>query len=187
MALVTDSDRPQPHWQPPPTACLTASRATSEGPSLLMHPWPPHPHERRKDIAMDPPPPRNTHPPTHTQMTSIHKHGPHGRQGASYRLCCTALNEPLWNHRPSPPPPGACDARWRKPSQWAQSAVLARALRCNDWGRDWGGGANRAGGGGSHVLHVLTTTTRRRWRNRNGGSRQRLGGPSGEDRHCIMR
>ena len=38
-AFATDSNRPQPLWQPPPTACLTASRATSEVPSLLMHPW----------------------------------------------------------------------------------------------------------------------------------------------------
>ena len=34
MAFVTDSNRPQPLWQPPPTACLTASGA----PSLGMHP-----------------------------------------------------------------------------------------------------------------------------------------------------
>ena len=39
MAFVTDSNRPQPLWQPPPTACLTASGAASEVPSLLMHPW----------------------------------------------------------------------------------------------------------------------------------------------------
>ena len=28
----------QPLWRPPPTACLTASGAASEVPSLLMHP-----------------------------------------------------------------------------------------------------------------------------------------------------
>ena len=39
MALVTDSDRPQPLWQLPPTACLGASGAASEVPSLLMQPW----------------------------------------------------------------------------------------------------------------------------------------------------
>ena len=38
MALVTDSDRPQPLRQPPPTARLTASGASSAVPSLLMHP-----------------------------------------------------------------------------------------------------------------------------------------------------
>ena len=38
MAFITDSNRPQPLWQPPPTACLTASGAASEAPSLLMHP-----------------------------------------------------------------------------------------------------------------------------------------------------
>ena len=39
MAFVTDSTRPQPLWQPPPTACLTASGAASEAPSLPMHLW----------------------------------------------------------------------------------------------------------------------------------------------------
>ena len=39
MAFVTDSNRPQPLWQPPPTACRTASGAASEVPSLQMHPW----------------------------------------------------------------------------------------------------------------------------------------------------
>ena len=39
MAIITDSNRPQPLRQRPPTACLTASRVTSEVPSLLMHPW----------------------------------------------------------------------------------------------------------------------------------------------------
>ena len=39
MAFVTDSNRLQPLWQPPPTACLTASGATSEAPSLLVHRW----------------------------------------------------------------------------------------------------------------------------------------------------
>ena len=38
-AFVTDSNRPQPLGQPPPTACSTASGAASEVPSLLMHPW----------------------------------------------------------------------------------------------------------------------------------------------------
>ena len=38
MAFVTDSNRPQPLWQPPPTACLTASGAASEVPCLLTHP-----------------------------------------------------------------------------------------------------------------------------------------------------
>ena len=39
MALATDSNRPQPLWRPPPTACLTTPGAASEVPSLLMHPW----------------------------------------------------------------------------------------------------------------------------------------------------
>ena len=43
MGFVTDSNRPQPLWQPPPTTCLTASGATSDVPSLLIHPCPWHP------------------------------------------------------------------------------------------------------------------------------------------------
>ena len=39
MAFVTDSNRPQPLRQPPPTACLTASGAASEVPPLPMHRW----------------------------------------------------------------------------------------------------------------------------------------------------
>ena len=39
MAFVTDSNRPQPLWQPPPTACLAASGFTSRVPCLLMQPW----------------------------------------------------------------------------------------------------------------------------------------------------
>ena len=39
MVFVTDSNRPQPLWQPPSTAYQTASGATSEIPFLLMHPW----------------------------------------------------------------------------------------------------------------------------------------------------
>ena len=41
MAFVTDSNRPKPLWQPPPTACLTASGAVFEAASLLIHPCPP--------------------------------------------------------------------------------------------------------------------------------------------------
>ena len=40
LAFETDSNRPQPLRQPPPTACLTASGAASEAPSPLMHPYP---------------------------------------------------------------------------------------------------------------------------------------------------
>ena len=39
-ALVPDGNRPQPLWQPPPTACPTARGTASEVPSLLMHPCP---------------------------------------------------------------------------------------------------------------------------------------------------
>ena len=48
MTFVTDSNRPQPLWQPPPTACLTAAGAASEVPTFpntsLPHP-PPLPPE----------------------------------------------------------------------------------------------------------------------------------------------
>ena len=37
-AFVTDSNRPQPPWQPPPTAGLTASGTASKAPSLLLLP-----------------------------------------------------------------------------------------------------------------------------------------------------
>ena len=40
MAFVTDGNRPQPLWQPPPTACLTAFGAASEAPSPSMRPCP---------------------------------------------------------------------------------------------------------------------------------------------------
>ena len=40
MVCVTDSNRPQPLRQPPPTACQTASGAASEAPSLVPHPCP---------------------------------------------------------------------------------------------------------------------------------------------------
>ena len=38
MAFVTDSNRTHVLWQPPPTACPTASGAAPEVPSILMHP-----------------------------------------------------------------------------------------------------------------------------------------------------
>ena len=41
-ALVTDSNGPQPLWQPPPTAYPTASGAAFEVPSLLTHPGVPY-------------------------------------------------------------------------------------------------------------------------------------------------
>ena len=40
MAFVTDSNRPQSLWQPPPTACLSASGTAFDVPSFLMHPFP---------------------------------------------------------------------------------------------------------------------------------------------------
>ena len=57
MAFVTDSNRPQ-LWQPPPTACLTASGAASEVPYLLRHPCP-----RPSDLHSPPPPPLPTRSP----------------------------------------------------------------------------------------------------------------------------
>ena len=37
-ACLTDRNRPQRRWQPPPSACLTASGTFVEAPALLMHP-----------------------------------------------------------------------------------------------------------------------------------------------------
>ena len=55
MAFVTDSNRPQPLWQPPPTACLTAAGAASEVPSLLMHPSPtPPPPSYKRSLMLWP-------------------------------------------------------------------------------------------------------------------------------------
>ena len=39
MAFVTNSNRPQPRWQTPRTAHLTAPGTASEVPPLLMRPW----------------------------------------------------------------------------------------------------------------------------------------------------
>ena len=39
MAFVTDNNRPQPLWQPPPNRYPTATGPTSEVPCPLMHPW----------------------------------------------------------------------------------------------------------------------------------------------------
>ena len=56
MAFASASNRPQPLWQPPPTACLTASGAASEVPSLLMHPWgaPPRLDSPRPETPLPP-------------------------------------------------------------------------------------------------------------------------------------
>ena len=54
MAFVTDSNRPQPLQQPPPTACPTGSVAASEVPSLLTLPRPPPPP---LEAFVNPPPP----------------------------------------------------------------------------------------------------------------------------------
>ena len=40
MAFTTDSNCPQPLWQPPPTPHRTACGAASEAPFLLLHPSP---------------------------------------------------------------------------------------------------------------------------------------------------
>ena len=56
MASATDSNRPQPLWQPPPTACLTASGAASEVPSPLMHLCPPTPPFGTPPPFIPPPP-----------------------------------------------------------------------------------------------------------------------------------
>ena len=52
LAFVTDSNRPQPLWQPPSIACPIASGATPEVPSLLMHPCPQPPLSRSHPCAL---------------------------------------------------------------------------------------------------------------------------------------
>ena len=47
---VTDSNRPQPLRQPPPTACLTASGAASAVPSLPLLRQPSSPHTRKSRV-----------------------------------------------------------------------------------------------------------------------------------------
>ena len=68
MVFVTDSNRPQPLWQPPPTACLTAS----DVPSLLMHPCPPPPALQIPKPCANPPPPR-TAPAPCRPLVRLHK------------------------------------------------------------------------------------------------------------------
>ena len=58
MACVTDSNRPQPLWPPPPTACLTASGAASEVLCPLLHPCPHLP-----PASPQPGPPARVQPP----------------------------------------------------------------------------------------------------------------------------
>ena len=55
MALVTDSNRPQPSGQPAPTADLTASGAASDVPSFLMRPCPPAAEEPKASHRGAPP------------------------------------------------------------------------------------------------------------------------------------
>ena len=60
MAFVTDSNRPQPLWQPPPTACLTACGVTSEVLSRRRGNAPPPPSLQCLFPTAVPPP----HPPS---------------------------------------------------------------------------------------------------------------------------
>ena len=59
MAFVTDSNRPQPLWQPPRTAYPTTSGAPCEVSSPLMHPWaaPIAVYAGPRDRHSPPPPP----------------------------------------------------------------------------------------------------------------------------------
>ena len=50
MAFVTDSNRPQPLWQPPSTPYLTASGAAFEPPSPLTHSWVPLPSSECRPV-----------------------------------------------------------------------------------------------------------------------------------------
>ena len=127
MAFVTDSNRPQPLWQPPATACLTAS----EAPSLLMHPCPPPPD-------------------THTHCESAHRvdwqrqavgqsarHlrdvGPQLRAERFSRTAPTeqdthsvASNHPLDPNPTTPPPNDAANAIHHPPLRRPGALVLSR-------------------------------------------------------------
>ena len=91
MAFVTNSNRPQPLWQPPPTACLTASEVLC----LLLHPCPPRPH---KGLLWRGKPP---HPPV---------------VGA---ICSKSRHSKLRTYQP-PPPPHTCrpagESAWQHPA-----------------------------------------------------------------------
>ena len=54
MAFVTDNNRPHPLPQPPPTAGLTASEATSEVLSVPIHPCPPPPAPQVPPLQKEP-------------------------------------------------------------------------------------------------------------------------------------
>ena len=87
-AFVTDSNRPQPLWQHPPTARLTASGAASEVCSLLMHPWrAPH---RTNVVAMDqgrtPTNASNTTAPGNKKESQDQEGAPLGPTAANARL-----------------------------------------------------------------------------------------------------
>ena len=96
--IVTDSNCPQPFWQPPPTACLTASGVASEapsllgkhqnhrrthffGPSLVHNPLPPPPL-----CQAPPPPPTHTTPPSSIGLGAVQ----HQVLGAPRAMCPTA-------------------------------------------------------------------------------------------------
>ena len=95
MALATDSHRPQPLWQPPPTAYLTASGADSEVTSLLMPP--PPPQNAALPIPHCPPPHCSfggTYRLKRFRATSNHLHRTHQ---TSYGVAPLQTG-PGWNH-----------------------------------------------------------------------------------------
>ena len=104
MAFVTDSNRPQPLWQPPPTACLTAAGAASEGPSLLTHPW-------ARDSATRPRPSGPLFPPTWGPRDGggyaavVLPPPPPPSSGVPRRRGCWGQRPPPPDVAPLPPPP----------------------------------------------------------------------------------
>ena len=130
MVFVTDSNRPQPLRQPPPTARLTACGAASDGPSLRTHP----------------PPPRTPQPLTDVRSGADGAQRGHGHGPAAAAAALRARGHSPGGARNGGPAlrgaAGAADA--------AAAAVAAVLPRRDAGGQDRGSGGGRgARGGGS--------------------------------------
>ena len=114
--FVTDSNRPQALWQPPPTACLTASGAVSEVPSPSNaslwggggQPTDPFAKTAPRSVlrlltslslllvALHVPPVDTTATHTHTQITRALKTGARGLSACGWTPSPPPLCRPLW-------------------------------------------------------------------------------------------